>query len=118
MVAMAETPNVHHKEKLAVIADSATCTGFRMAGVESTFALSGTEAESKLSDLLSDTSYGIVIVTERLLETCDWRLKKRVEATAKPIVVPIPDSGGPIEQSESLSMLVKRALGLDLSKKK
>ncbi|MCX6773163.1 MAG: hypothetical protein NTV88_05350 [Candidatus Micrarchaeota archaeon] len=28
---MAETPNVHHKEKLAVIADSATCTGFPRA---------------------------------------------------------------------------------------
>ena len=115
---MAENPNASHKEKLAVIADSATCTGFRMAGVESTFALSGTEAEGKLSELLNDTSYGIVIVTERLLETCDWRLKKRVEATAKPIVVPIPDSQGPIEQAESLSMLIKRALGVDLTKKK
>ncbi|MFA6489193.1 MAG: V-type ATP synthase subunit F [Candidatus Micrarchaeia archaeon] len=105
-------------EKIAVIADDATSTGFRLAGVENAFSLSGTEAEHKLSELLSDSSYGIIIVTERLLENCDWRLKKRVEATAKPIVVPIPDSGGPIEQSESLSMLIKRALGLDLSKKK
>jgi len=107
-----------HNEKLAVIADGATCTGFRMAGVEGTFSLSGKEAEEKLSELLSDTSYGIIIVTEKLLETCDWRLKKRVEATAKPIVVPIPDSAGPIEQEESLSMLIKRALGVDLTKKK
>ena len=107
-----------HKEKIAVIADSATCTGFRLAGVENTFVLAGKEAEDCLSALLSDTAYGIVIVTERLLENCDWRLKKRVEATAKPIVVPIPDSGGPIEQSESLAMLIKRALGVDLTKKK
>ncbi|VVC00031.1 V-type ATP synthase subunit F [uncultured archaeon] len=105
-------------EKLAVIADSATCTGFRLAGIENTFILTGKEAEDKLSELLTDTSFGIVIVTERLLETCDWRLKKRVEATAKPIVVPIPDAGGPIEQSESLAMLIKRALGVDLTKKK
>jgi len=49
---------------------------------------------------------------------CDWRLKKKVEATAKPIVVPIPDAQGPIEQEESLSMLIKRALGVDLTKKK
>ena len=119
-IGMAELHNASdaRKEKLAVIADSATCTGFRLAGVESTFPLSGKEAEEKLSSLLSDPSYGIIIVTERLLEGCDWRLKKRVEATAKPIVVPIPDAGGPIEQSESLSMLIKRALGVDLSKKK
>lgn len=115
---MAETPTTHHKEKLAVIADSATCTGFRMAGVEYTYPFAGAEAEAKLAELLADTSYGILIVQERLLETIDWRLKKKVEATAKPIVVPIPDSAGPIEQSESLAMLVKRALGLDLSKKK
>ena len=105
------------KEKLAVIADSPTCTGFRLAGVESTFVLSGLEAEEKLSSLLSDESLGIIVVTERLLENIDWRLKKRVEATAKPIVVAIPDSSGPIEQSESLGKLIKRALGVDLKKK-
>jgi vacuolar-type H+-ATPase subunit F/Vma7 len=105
------------KESIAVIADSATCTGFRLAGVDNTFALSGTDAEAKLSALLSDTSFGIIIVTERLVENCDWRLKKRIEATAKPVVVPIPDSQGPIEQAESLSKLIKRALGVDLTKK-
>jgi V/A-type H+/Na+-transporting ATPase subunit F len=111
--------NMGSQEKIAVIADGATTTGFRLAGIEHTFALSGQEeAEAKLSELLSDQSYGVIIVTEALLEHCDWRLKKRVEATAKPIVVPIPDSTGPIEQAESLSMLIKRALGLDLSKKK
>ncbi len=106
-------------EKIAVIADSATTTGFRLAGIEHTFALSRQEeAEAKLSELLADSPYGIIIVTEGLLENCDWRLKKRVEATAKPIVVPIPSAQGPIEQEESISMLIKRALGIDLSKKK
>jgi len=106
-------------EKIAVISDAATATGFRLAGVEETFVPAGQEeAEAKLSELLANPSYGIVIITERLLEGCDWRLKKKVEATAKPIVVPIPDAGGQIEQEESLSMLIKRALGVDLGKKK
>jgi vacuolar-type H+-ATPase subunit F/Vma7 len=107
-----------NKEKIAVIADSATCTGFRLAGVESTFALSGGEAEAKIGELLSDESFGIIVVSERMVENCDWRLKKRIEATAKPIVVAIPDSAGPIEQEESLAKLIKRALGVDLTKKK
>jgi len=107
-----------NKEKIAVIADSATCTGFRLAGVESTFALSGDEAEAKIGELLGDESYGIIVVSERMVENCDWRLKKRIEATAKPIVVAIPDSAGPIEQEESLAKLIKRALGVDLTKKK
>jgi vacuolar-type H+-ATPase subunit F/Vma7 len=104
-------------ERLAVIADAATCTGFRLAGVDHTFPLSGAEAEKKISELLSDSTFGIVIVTERMLENCDWRLKKRVEQTAKPVVVAIPDMAGPIEQEESLAKLIKRALGVDLSKK-
>ena len=107
-----------NKEKVAVIAGSASCTGFRLAGVENTFALSGEEAEGKLTELLSDVNYGIIVVPERLVEGCDWRLKKRIEATAKPIVVAIPDSKGPIEQEESLAKLIKRALGVDLTKKK
>ncbi len=107
-----------NKEKIAVIADSPTCTGFRLAGVDYTFPLSGSEAEGRLSELLSDESFGIIIVTERMLEGCDWRLKKKVEQTAKPIVVAIPDMGGPIEQEESLAKLIKRALGVDLTKKK
>ena len=107
-----------NKEKIAVISDSATGTGFRLAGIENTFSLPPQQAEAKLSELLSDEAYGIIVVNERLVENCDWRLKKRIEATAKPVVVAIPDALGPIEQSESLSMLIKRALGVDLTKKK
>lgn len=107
-----------HKEKIAVIGDGATTAGFRLAGIRNTFVLSGAEAEAKLSDLLSNPDYGIVMVPERLIENCDWRLKKRIEATAKPVVVAIPGMDGPIEQSESLPRLIKRALGVDLTKKK
>jgi vacuolar-type H+-ATPase subunit F/Vma7 len=107
-----------NKEKIAVISDSATCTGFRLAGIENTFPLLPTDAEGKLSELLSDETFGIIVVNERLVENCDWRLRKRIEATARPVVVAIPDSAGPIEQSESLAMLIKRALGVDLTKKK
>ena len=110
-------PMAERKEKIAVIADSPTCTGFRLAGVEHTHILSGEAAEGKLSELLSDESFGIIIVTERMLEGADWRLKKRVEATAKPVVVAIPDSQGQVEQAESLGKLIKRALGVDLAKK-
>ena len=105
------------KEKIAVIADNATCIGFRLAGVENTFVLSGKEAEEKLSSVLLDPTFGIIIVTERLVEEGDWRLKKKIEATAKPVVVAIPDVKGPIEQEESLAKLIKRALGVDLTKK-
>ena len=105
------------KEKVAVIADNSTCTGFRLAGVENTFVMTGKEAQDKLSEMLSDPTFGIIIVTEKLVEEGDWRLKRKIEATTKPVVVAIPDIAGPIEQEESLAKLIKRALGVDLIKK-
>ncbi len=60
---------------------------------------------------------GIIIVDERLLEAADWRLRRKIEMAAKPVVVAVPGRDGPAEQSESISKLVKRALGFDLMKR-
>jgi vacuolar-type H+-ATPase subunit F/Vma7 len=105
------------REKIAVIGNAPTVTGFRLAGIDSFFIADGAAAEEKLATLLSDTNYGVLVVSERVVEGADWRLKKRIEATAKPVVVAIPDMSGGIEQTESLAFLIKRALGFDLMKK-
>jgi len=70
---------MENKQKLAVIADNATATGFRLAGVEHTFALTGESAEKKLAELLSDSTFGILIVTERHCKAsgcCNTRLAR------------------------------------------
>lgn len=104
---------------LAVVGDSALCTGFRLAGVERSFvAASDAEGEKEIARLMGEPGVGILIVQERLLENCDWRLKRRIESAAKPVVVTVPGLEGPAEQSESLAALVKRALGFDLMAKK
>jgi len=109
-----------YRDKIYVIGDSALVTGFKLAGVDN-FALTDSDAdgERKLAEALNDSSLGIVIVSERVLETCDWRLRKKVDAAAKPVVVAIPDRRGPSGgETESLNALIKRALGFDISKKK
>jgi V/A-type H+-transporting ATPase subunit F len=108
-----------YRDRIFVIGDSSLVTGFKLAGVDN-FALteSDADAEKRLADALSDPSLGIVIVSERVIEACDWRLKKKVEATAKPVVVAIPDRRGPSGgETESLNALIKRALGFDISKR-
>ena len=103
-------------QSLAAVGDAATCTGFRLAGVQQTFALQGKPAEKKLEELLEDTGTGIIVVTETLLAGCDWRLKKKIERIAKPVVIAVPDLSGPSSDVESLRSLVKRALGFELMK--
>ena len=105
-------------ENIAVVGDSALRTGFRLAGVTHLHpARTPEEAEALLGQLMDDPSVGIIIVEERMLESMDWRLKKKIESAAKPVVVAVPGRSGPLEQSESIAKLVKRALGFDLMKK-
>lgn len=103
--------------KIAVLGDQSLLSGFKLAGVKELYhAPTYEEGEALLSKLLSEQSLGIIIVSEELLEKIDHRLKKKVEATAKPVVISIPGKSGPMEQTESLAMLIKRALGFDIMK--
>lgn len=105
-------------ESIAVIGDSALRTGFSLAGLTHLYpASSMAEGEAWLQKLMSDPTIGIIIVDERMLEAADWRLRRKIEMAAKPVVVAVPGRDGPAEQSESISKLVKRALGFDLMKR-
>ncbi len=105
-------------EQIIVIGDSALRTGFSLAGLSHLHpAANQAEGEALLQKFMSDPSVGIIIVDERLLEATDWRLRRKIEMAAKPVVVAVPGRDGPAEQSESISKLVKRALGFDLMKR-
>ena len=102
--------------KIVVIGDSPTCTGFRLAGLEMVLPLKGKEAEAKIEELLGSQEIAIIIVNERIMNDADWRLKRRIEKTAKPVVITIPDKEGPSEETDSLRSMVKKALGFELMK--
>ncbi len=108
-----ETQELPHK--IAVVADGSTCTGFRLAGIEDVYPRTGIEAEQKIEELLDNSEIGIIIVNEKIMQDADWRLKKRIEKIAKPVVITVPDKDGELkEQGDSLKSLVKKALGFDI----
>lgn len=103
------------KEEIAVVGESFVVAGFRLAGVDRTFIVSeSAESCRKINELLEDQTLGIIITTEKIVEECDRKTKQRIEAAAKPIVITVPGMEGPLEQSESISKLIKRALGIEL----
>ena len=104
------------KQKIVVVGDGPTCTGFRLAGVEHVFPKEGREAEEKVRELLEVESTGILIINEKILENIDWKLKQKIERIAKPVVITVPDKDGAIGQKDSLNAMIKRALGFDLAK--
>lgn len=102
------------KQEIAVIADNATCLGFRLAGVQQAFAAEGKQAEKKLEEMLEKESIGIIIINEKLLDKMDFRLKKKLDRKAKPVVITVPDKKGGEAETESLKALIKRAIGIEL----
>jgi len=104
-------------DKIIVIGDPATVMGFRLAGVAEAYVAEGKNAEKKLAELLDRENAGIIIVTEPILAALDWRLRKRIEAIAKPVVVAVPDKNGSTGEAGKLSEMIKRALGFELGGK-
>ena len=105
-------------ERIAVIGDVALATGFRLAGLSTVFVTKkGDEFETKLKEVLADPQFGIVIVNETYLPGIDWRLRKKIDNLAHPVVISIADISGKSEDGEDLNELIKKALGFDVSKK-
>ncbi len=103
------------ESQIAVLGDSSLTTGFKLAGVQRLYCISEeSQAQKTLETLMQDSEIGIIIVSEELLESIDWRLKRKVEDAAKPVVISVPSKKGPMEQGESLAKLIKRALGFDI----
>jgi len=104
-------------DRIIVIGDPSTVMGFRLAGVGEAYIAEGKDAEKRLAELLDRENAGIIIVTEPVIAGLDWRLKKRIEAIAKPVVVAVPDKGGPSGEAGKLSEMIKRALGFEMGGK-
>ena len=58
-------------------------------------------------------------IFESFLSGLDWRLKKKISNLAHPVIIGVPGISGEaeVEEGESINVLIKRALGFDISKK-
>jgi len=102
-------------EKIAIIGDDITNTGFNLGGVGYTFGEEG--LRERLYDLEKD-NFGIIFITERIVEKNKSIIEdfKKSKRGILPLVIEIPDYMGPIEKEDTISMLIKRAIGVDIIK--
>lgn len=94
-----------------VIGDEQTVTGFRLAGIEGRAARTPYEAREALKAAAAAGEVSVVVITERLASA----VKADVDACrarGKPLVVEIPDRGGPMEGRKTIRELVKAAVGV------
>jgi|YNPNPStandDraft_1061719.scaffolds.fasta_scaffold45001_2 V/A-type H+-transporting ATPase subunit F len=99
--------------KLAVITDSATATGFRLAGAETYEAETPEQLRFKLLELIQKEGYGLIAVNSRLSEDLGEEVDRLLRNKALPVVLPfpVPERGRVESGEEYLSKLVKQAIG-------
>lgn len=95
-----------------------TLVGFKLAGVRITAECNEENADAKLNELMDNAEVGLVIFDEDLVPSLSHKTRKRIESSTKPIVTIISGKSGKTQAGgESISAMVKRAIGIDLTAK-
>jgi len=106
------------KSKIIAIGDAPLAMGFQLAGLQNVVLTTSSEFQAALEAALANPEYGIIIANEKMLNEIDWRLRKKLDSLAFPVIVPVPDVSGESKEGDEIRGLIKRALGFDLGAKK
>jgi V/A-type H+-transporting ATPase subunit F len=103
-------------DKIAVVGDRDTVTGFRMVGVqESTVPSSPAEIRKALFEYFRDPQMGLIVITEPLAEQVEDTILELSEAPV-PVILLIPDREGSTGAYETvLRELIRRAVGIEIN---
>ncbi|HXH14013.1 MAG TPA: V-type ATP synthase subunit F [Alphaproteobacteria bacterium] len=104
--------------KLVVITDPTMAPGFRLAGVEVHAANTVDEARRLLMALIEEGEAGVIAMNASYLEALDDIMRRRIEASYKPVVVALP-SGEAVtpeaRRSRQIAELIRRAIGVRIT---
>ncbi len=102
-------------DKIIVIGDADTVLGFRLAGVTEAAVVETPEAgEAAVSQALAATDSGILIITQDVMATLPQKTQKHLQSIAKPAVVEVPGKKAAEAGGESIKVLIKKVMGVEL----
>ena len=104
--------------KLAALCDEDTAVGLRLAGIKETYVPK--EDSAKIWKELSERDdIGIIFITEQIVEDIQRELKDFRLQNNIPIILEIPDKKGRLQDhADFVSHLIKKAVGVEISKEK
>ena len=106
--------------EIALIGDRFTVHGFRLAGIRRTFLLDEVrrgDMRALLRELFSG-EVALMLITERVAEELGDLLEEatRFKKGIMPILVEIPDSGGPlVTRPDPIRALIKKTVGFEIA---
>jgi V/A-type H+/Na+-transporting ATPase subunit F len=96
--------------EFAVIGSEEFVLGFRLAGVKRVYTVQPQDMDSKLLELIGDSSIGILALNATDLAKISPSVRRKVMESISPVVVPVGGEEGDLREK------VKRAIGVDLYK--
>ena len=104
--------------KLAALCDKDTAVGLQLAGIKETY-VSDKDTRNLWSEISEREDIGIVFITEKVAEELQRELKDFRLQNNIPIILEIPDKKGRIKDHvDFVSHLIKKAVGVEISKEK
>jgi len=98
--------------EIAVVGSDSFVLGFDLAGIRKVLrVIQEQDLEPKIQEGLGDPDVGILVLDLRDVEKVSSGLRKRLEESSRPVVIPLGKGEG-----EDLRAKVRRALGVDLYK--
>ena len=104
--------------KIAALCDEDTAVGLRLAGIKETYVPK--EDSVKIWKELSERDdIGIIFITEQIVEDLQRELKDFRLQNNIPIILEIPDKKGRLQDhADFVSHLIKKSVGVEISKEK
>ena len=104
--------------KIAALCDKDTAVGLQLAGIKETY-VSKEDVAKIWNELSNRDDVGIIFVTEKIAEDLKRELKDFRLQNNIPIILEIPDKKGRIKDHvDFVSHLIKKAVGVEISKEK
>jgi len=97
--------------KIAVLTDSESAAGFRLAGLEVVVAADGPAAEKMLADLVQADVYALIAVSAALIPDPYRIVKRELRGRDLPVILPIPSIASALaEQGEDAKAYMRRLI--------
>ncbi len=87
--------------------------GFRLAGVETVCVRHTDDAEEQLRRAAEDPDTGVLMITPGIEKMCPDTVSA-VRKAGRPLIVSVPDSDSPSQNSDAIGEYIRNAIGIKL----
>ena len=98
----------------AVADEDDVLTGLRLSGIEGKKASDRKEAEALVSEVQADQLIAVLLITENCAAMIPETVKKLKLSSTNPLVVVIPGIEGSARSKDSITGLIKEAIGIKI----